>query len=102
VLHHPQREEILPLVQTELPVLQFVPIAPCPVTGHHCPCGACAERMKFLGPLIDVLKSGEIDKVYYEYGAKEGFESLAAVLSICWSSAPLGFCRTWRGSNERA
>ena len=35
VLRHPQREEILPHVQLELPVLQFVPIAPCPVTGHH-------------------------------------------------------------------
>ena len=35
VLRHPQREEVLPQVQTELPVLQFVPIAPCPVTGHH-------------------------------------------------------------------
>ena len=35
VLRHPQREEILPHVQTELPVLQFVPIAPCPVTGHY-------------------------------------------------------------------
>jgi len=33
--HHPQREEVLPLVQTELPLLQFVPIAPCPVAGHH-------------------------------------------------------------------
>ena len=35
VLRHPQREEILPHIQTELPVLQFVPVAPCPVTGHH-------------------------------------------------------------------
>ena len=35
VLHHPQREEIFPHAETELPVLQFVPIAPCPVTGHH-------------------------------------------------------------------
>ena len=35
VFHHPQREEVLPHVQTELPVLHFVPIAPCPVTGHH-------------------------------------------------------------------
>ena len=34
-LRHPQREEVLPRVQTELPVPQFVPIAPCPVTGHH-------------------------------------------------------------------
>ena len=34
-LGHPQREEVLPHVQMELPVLQFVPIAPCPVTGHH-------------------------------------------------------------------
>ena len=29
-LRHPQREEVLPHVQLELPVLQFVPIAPCP------------------------------------------------------------------------
>ena len=36
VLHHAQREEVLPHVRTELPVLQFVPIAPCPVAGHHC------------------------------------------------------------------
>jgi len=35
VLRHPQREEILAHVQLELPVPQFVPIAPCPVTGHH-------------------------------------------------------------------
>jgi len=35
VLHHPQRDEVLPQVQLELPRLQFVPIAPCPVTGHH-------------------------------------------------------------------
>jgi len=34
-LRHPQREEVLPHVQTELPMLQFVPIAPCPVTEHH-------------------------------------------------------------------
>jgi len=34
-LHHPQREEVLPHVQLELPLLQFVPIAPCPVAGHH-------------------------------------------------------------------
>ena len=42
-LHHPQREEVLPQVQTELPVLQFVPIAPCPVAGHH---------WKELGPIL--------------------------------------------------
>jgi len=35
VRRHPQREEVLPHVQTELPVPQFVPIAPCPVPGHH-------------------------------------------------------------------
>ena len=34
-LRHPQREEVLPRVQLELPLLQFVPIAPCPVAGHH-------------------------------------------------------------------
>jgi len=35
VLPHPQRVEVLPHVQLELPLLQFVPIAPRPVTGHH-------------------------------------------------------------------
>jgi len=35
VLHHPQNEEDLPHVQLELPMLQFVPVAPCPVAGHH-------------------------------------------------------------------
>jgi len=34
-LRHPQSEEVLPHVQLELPVLQFVPDAPRPVTGHH-------------------------------------------------------------------
>jgi len=34
VLRHPQSEEILPHVQRELPMLQFVPVAPCPVAGH--------------------------------------------------------------------
>jgi len=34
-LRYPQREEVLPHVQLELPLLQFVPVAPCPVTGHH-------------------------------------------------------------------
>ena len=34
-LCHPQREEVLPHVQTELPVLQFVLVALCPVAGHH-------------------------------------------------------------------
>jgi len=28
VLRHPQKEEVLPQVQTELPMLQFVPAAP--------------------------------------------------------------------------
>jgi len=35
VLRHPQSEEILPHIQTELPVLHFVPVASCPVAGHH-------------------------------------------------------------------
>jgi len=35
VLRQPQREEVLPHVQVDLPMFQFVPIAPCPVTGHH-------------------------------------------------------------------
>jgi len=35
VLRHPQREEVLPHVQMELPVLQFMPVAPCPVTGQY-------------------------------------------------------------------
>jgi len=35
VLHHPQKEEVVPHVQKELLILQFVPVAPRPVTGHH-------------------------------------------------------------------
>ena len=35
VLRHPQREEVLRHVQTELSVLQFVLVAPCPVIGHY-------------------------------------------------------------------
>jgi len=34
-LCHPQREDVLPRVHTELSMLQFVPVAPCPVAGHH-------------------------------------------------------------------
>ena len=34
-LRQPQSKEVLPQVQTELPMLQFEPVAPCPVTGHH-------------------------------------------------------------------
>ena len=35
VLRHPQSKEVLPHVQMELLMLQFVPIAPCPVAGHY-------------------------------------------------------------------
>jgi len=35
VLRHPHSEEVLPHVQLGLPMLQFVPIAPCLVAGHH-------------------------------------------------------------------
>ena len=35
VLRQPQREEVLPHVQLECPMLQFVPTAPCPVAGYH-------------------------------------------------------------------
>jgi len=35
VLCHPQGKEALPHVQLELPLLQFMPIAPSPVAGHH-------------------------------------------------------------------
>jgi len=34
-LYHPQSKLVLPHVQMELPLLQFVPVAPCPVAGHH-------------------------------------------------------------------
>jgi len=46
VLRHPQREDVLPHVQTELPMLQFVPVAPCPVAGHH---------WKESGPILLIL-----------------------------------------------
>jgi len=45
-LRHPQSEEVLPHVQTDLPKLRFVPVAPCPVTGHH---------WKELGPILLTL-----------------------------------------------
>jgi len=35
VLCHPDSKDVLPRVQTEPPMLQFVPITPCPVTGHY-------------------------------------------------------------------
>jgi len=35
VLRHPQSREVLPHVQMEVAMLQFVPVAPCSVTGHH-------------------------------------------------------------------
>ena len=34
VLRHLQNED-LPHVQVEHPMLQSVPVAPCPVAGHH-------------------------------------------------------------------
>jgi len=41
VLRHPQREEVLPHLHLELPLLQFVPVAPCPVAGHLQGCSVC-------------------------------------------------------------
>ena len=35
VFRHPQSEEVPPHVQSELLMLHFVPIAFCPVAGHH-------------------------------------------------------------------
>ena len=31
----PLSKEVFPHIQVEVPVWQFVPVAPCPVTGHH-------------------------------------------------------------------
>ena len=36
MLHHPQSKEVPLRVQMELPTLQFVPVAHCPVAGHQC------------------------------------------------------------------
>jgi len=35
VLHHSDSEGILPWVCMELPVFQFLPVAPGPVVAHH-------------------------------------------------------------------
>ena len=35
VLCHPQMKEVLPRVEVELPIFQFVPIVPCSVAGNH-------------------------------------------------------------------
>ena len=43
VLHHPQSKDILPRVQLELPVLQFVLVAPCPVISSRIPLRVCVS-----------------------------------------------------------
>ena len=35
LLWHPHRKEVFSHDSVELPVFQLVPIAPCPVVGHH-------------------------------------------------------------------
>ena len=35
VITHPHNKKVLPDIQTEPPVFQFVPITSGPVTGHH-------------------------------------------------------------------
>ena len=35
VLCHPHSRKVSPHVRMELPLFQFVPVASCPVTGHH-------------------------------------------------------------------
>ena len=35
VLSHLQSKEVFSHIERELPEFQFVPIAPCPVTGQH-------------------------------------------------------------------
>lgn len=35
-LWNPRSKEVSPHTQTEPPVLQSVPVAPHPITGHHC------------------------------------------------------------------
>ena len=52
VLHHPQSEEALPHVQMELHVLQFVPVAPCPVAGYH-----WKESGPILTPTLEIFIS---------------------------------------------
>ena len=47
-LHHPQREEVLPHLQLELPLLQFVPVAPCPRRSRN-PVTLQAARMGLHG-----------------------------------------------------
>jgi len=62
VFCHPQSEEILPHVQTELPMLQFVPIAPCPVARHHCKdCGMRGSIFRYQGKtLLSILKGQNV------------------------------------------
>jgi len=55
VLRHPQSEEVLPHLQIELPLLQFVPVAPCPVTGHH---------WKEFGPILLTLSLKILISIY--------------------------------------
>ena len=79
VLRHPQREEVLPHVQTELPVPQFVTIAPCPVTGHH---------WKELGPNI------------YNSGGVGLYTSVMLILG-CWQLLMLGWMRLQKIQSQK-
>ena len=70
-LRHPPREEVLPHVQTELPVPQFVPIAPCPVTGHHLGARKLLRRsgLEVSAELLPLRLDGQVGPWWESYGS---------------------------------
>jgi len=54
VLRHPQSEEVLPHVQLALPLLQFVPVAPCP-HGPHNHSARCCQAGTYWCPVNSSL-----------------------------------------------
>ena len=57
LVSHPHGEKVCPDVEGEPPLFQFVPMAACPITGHHWKVpglwrGLTAGRLFLLGKLL--------------------------------------------------
>jgi len=92
-LRQPQREEVLPRLQLELPRLQFVPVAPCPVAGHHWkesgPVLLTPTRKRFIGiskvPSEPSLLQAEQAQLPQPLLIGEMLQSLSILLALRWT-----------------
>ena len=90
-LRPPQMEDVLPHVQMELLTLQFVPVAPCPVTGHH---------WKESGPIL-LTPTLQIFISIYKVPSQPspGWTSPAPSAFLRWSCSEwsgIWYCVVWR------